>query len=128
MNNLLEFVSDYIEDDLGLTYTRTVYDIIEGKSGDCSEHSQLFNVLARSVGIPSREVSGYAYDYESNTFIGHAWNEVVMYGLWIPVDPTWNVSLLLGHFKESKEFATFINNLKFRLALIEFENGEEVIF
>ena len=128
VNNLLEFVSDYIEDDLELTYTRTVYDIIESKSGDCTEHSMLFNVLARSIGIPSREVGGYAYDYESNIFSGHAWNEVVMDGMWVPVDPTWNISLMLGHIKESEELTTIINNLEFRLALIEFENGEQVIF
>ena len=128
VNNLLEFVSDYIEDDLGISNTTTVYDIIESKSGDCSEHSKLFNVLARSVGIPSREVSGYAYDYQTKKFIGHAWNEVVMDDMWIPVDPTWNSSLILGHIKESEELLTFINNIEFRLALIEFENGEEVIF
>ena len=128
VNNLLEFVSDYIEDDLGISKTTTVYDIIESKSGDCSEHSQLFNVLARSVGIPSRVVSGYAYDYQTKKFISHAWNEVVMDDMWIPVDPTWNSSLILGHIKENESLPIFINNLEFRLALIEFENGEEVIF
>ena len=126
--NLLSFVDDYIEDTYVVGSVTTVYDIIEQKSGDCSEHSFLFNVLARSIGIPSRMVSGYAYDPQSQSFGGHAWNEVVVDGYWLPVDPMWNWASVFGHIKEGEGVNPFFNNIKFRLALIEFENGEEKIF
>lgn len=128
IDNLAAFVSDYVEDELINGSWSTVYEIIKNKSGDCTEHSVLFNVLARSIGIPSREISGYAYDYKTKTFIGHAWNEVVIDGYWYPIDPTWNVFGFLGHIKESEDTIVFSNNLEFRLALMEFANGEEIIF
>jgi len=128
ITNLLAFVSDYIEDTYIVGSVTTVYDIIEQKSGDCSEHSFLFNTLARSIGIPSRMVSGYAYDPQSQSFGGHAWNEVVFDGYWYQVDPTWNWGNVFGHIKQGEELNPLINDLKFRLALIEFENGEEIVF
>ena len=78
----------YIEDDY-LTNPLSVYDILEKKTGDCSEHALLFNTLARAAGIPSRELTGLM-NYEDNKFGLHAWNEVVIEGYWYPVDPTWN--------------------------------------
>ena len=128
ITNLLSFVHDYIEDTYVVGSVTTVYDIIEQKSGDCSEHAFLFNVLARSIGIPSRITSGYAYDPQSQTFGGHAWNEVVVNGHWYPVDPTWNWESVYGHIKEDEKINPFFNNIKFKLALIEFENGEEQFF
>ena len=85
---LLSYVDTYIEDDY-LTNPLSVYDILEKKTGDCSEHALLFNTLARAAGIPSRELTGLI-NYEDNKFGLHAWNEVVIEGYWYPVDPTWN--------------------------------------
>ena len=85
---LLNYVDIFIKSD----YTanpNSVYDIIESKVGDCTEHALLFNTLARAAGIPSRELSGII-NYEENKFALHAWNEVVINGYWYPVDPTWN--------------------------------------
>ncbi len=46
--------------------------------------------MARAAGIPCREVSGLIYMGDSSqSFCGHAWNQVVIDGRWIPVDPTW---------------------------------------
>ena len=83
---LLNYVDTYIEDDY-LTNPLSVYDILEKKTGDCSEHALLFNTLARAAGIPSRELTGLM-NYEDNKFGLHAWNEVVIEGYWYPVDPT----------------------------------------
>jgi len=64
----------------------------------CSEFSDLFIALARSVGIPAREVNGYAYTNNPklrplslNQDILHAWVEYydIKKNLWLPADPTW---------------------------------------
>jgi hypothetical protein len=73
----------------------SVLDILAVRQGDCTEHSLLFSTLARAVGIPAREVGGLMYLGDeiriagSYGFGGHAWNEVVLDGIWVPVDPTW---------------------------------------
>ncbi|MDP3917743.1 MAG: transglutaminase-like domain-containing protein [Candidatus Woesebacteria bacterium] len=67
-------------------------------SAICMEFTDLFIALARAVGIPAREVNGFAYT--ENPIIQplslvndvlHAWPEYYDYekGVWIPVDPTW---------------------------------------
>jgi hypothetical protein len=89
VSRLVEFVEQYIEDD----YTAnplTLMDIIEKKKGDCSEHAKLFTAMARALGISCRTVGGLVYlGDEYQAFGLHAWNEVVMGGVWVPVDPTW---------------------------------------
>ncbi|MBW2603197.1 MAG: transglutaminase domain-containing protein [Deltaproteobacteria bacterium] len=94
VRRLTQFVYRYIEDD----YTAnplTVMDIIEKKKGDCSEHSKLFTAMARAMGIPCRTVGGLIYlGDEFQEFGLHAWNEVVIGGVWIPVDPTWGQPLV----------------------------------
>jgi hypothetical protein len=89
VTRLVEFVQQYIEDD----YTAnplTLMDIIEKRKGDCSEHAKLYTAMARALGIPCRTVGGLVYlGDDSQAFGLHAWNEVVMGGVWVPVDPTW---------------------------------------
>ena len=63
--------------------------VLEKRVGDCTEHTQLFIALARSVGIPAREVSGLAYMGDGyRCFVWHAWAEVALDGHWVQVDPT----------------------------------------
>ena len=68
------------------------------READCSEFSQLFVSMARSLGLPARIVSGLAYS--GNSFGGHAWVEVWV-GEWFELDPTWGT-----HFVD----ATHIRN------------------
>ena len=56
------------------------------READCSEFSQLYVSMARSLGLPARIVSGLAYS--GNSFGGHAWVEVWV-GEWVELDPTW---------------------------------------
>ncbi|HEU4435615.1 MAG TPA: transglutaminase domain-containing protein [Pyrinomonadaceae bacterium] len=56
------------------------------READCSEFSELYVAMARSLGLPARIVSGLAYS--GNSFGGHAWVEVWV-GEWIELDPTW---------------------------------------
>jgi tetratricopeptide (TPR) repeat protein len=56
------------------------------READCTEFSQLFIAMARSLGLPARMVEGIAYS--GNSFGGHAWVEVWV-GKWVELDPTW---------------------------------------
>jgi hypothetical protein len=88
VEQLIAFVGELVEDDY-FAEPLTVLDILNRKRGDCSEHALLFTTLARSVGIPAREVSGLvSMGEESNALGGHQWCEVVLEGSWVPVDPT----------------------------------------
>lgn len=68
------------------------------READCSEFSELFVGMARSLGLPARIVSGLAYN--GGSFGGHAWVEVWI-GKWVELDPTWGT-----HFVD----ATHIRN------------------
>lgn len=61
------------------------------READCSEFSQLFVAMARSLGLPARLVSGLAYS--GNSFGGHAWVEVWV-GDWVELDPTWGTDFV----------------------------------
>ena len=87
---LVPFVGEYLEDAV-MPNATTVMGMLDRPRGDCSEHALLFTALARSLGIPTREVSGLMYMGDSfKRFGGHAWNEVVLDGHWVQVDPAWN--------------------------------------
>lgn len=68
------------------------------ESAVCMEFTDLFIALARSAGIPAREVDGFAYTQNSKQRpvslvkdILHAWPEYYDYQkrIWVMVDPTW---------------------------------------
>ncbi|MGH9966323.1 MAG: transglutaminase domain-containing protein, partial [Pyrinomonadaceae bacterium] len=61
------------------------------READCSEFSQLYVAMARSLGLPARIVSGLAYG--GTSFGGHAWVEVWV-GRWIELDPTWGTDFV----------------------------------
>ncbi len=86
---LVEFVDLYLRDSYSAE-PLTVLDMLTTRQGDCTEHALLFTTLARSLGIPTREVTGLLYlGDDVQAFGGHAWNEVALDGYWHPVDPTW---------------------------------------
>jgi hypothetical protein len=87
---LVHFVHHYLEQDYSAE-PLTVFDILNEREGDCTEYSLLFTTLARAAGIPARTVSGLLYmGDDMQSFGGHAWNEVVLDGHWVPVDVAWN--------------------------------------
>jgi hypothetical protein len=86
---LVRFVDGYLVDSYSAE-PLTVLDMLSAKQGDCTEHALLFSTLARSLGIPAREVTGLLYlGDDVRAFGGHAWNEVALDGFWHAVDPTW---------------------------------------
>ncbi|HZM98481.1 MAG TPA: transglutaminase domain-containing protein [Pyrinomonadaceae bacterium] len=79
------------------------------READCSEFSALFVAMARSLGLPSRMVTGLAYS--GSSFGGHAWVEVWA-GKWIELDPTWGT-----HFVDATHIRNELNTLVMSAAL-----------
>jgi transglutaminase/protease-like cytokinesis protein 3 len=86
--------------------------------------------LARAAGVPAREVSGLLYVGDDlKAFGGHAWNEVVLNGAWVPVDASMgetevsatHISFGSEH-RATKNLLTTLGKLKFKL--VEVRHGE----
>jgi len=62
-------------------------EIISRKIGVCQQYAFMFMALARSLGVPAREVAGLMLT--GNNLVGfHAWNEFeVRNGVWVPIEP-----------------------------------------
>lgn len=97
---LLAFTDDFVEDS-DVDEPGSVLEILEIREGDCSAHAALFCTLARAAGIPTREISGVMMtDDPDLPFERHSWNEVVLDGVWVPVDPTWRqLPIDAGHVR-----------------------------
>ena len=85
------------------TVETTIGEIWDLKSGVCQDFAHILLVLLRSVGIPSRYVSGYICPNRSGMRgegATHAWVEVYLpnYG-WIGLDPTNNCIVNEKHVK-----------------------------
>lgn len=86
-------LQDWIFTNLEKTYSRnatTARAILDNKAGDCTEHARLFTAMARSLGIPTREVAGLVSAAPNPTFAWHAWAEIHDGHQWVSVDPMWN--------------------------------------
>jgi transglutaminase-like putative cysteine protease len=73
------------------------YFLFTSKKGFCQDFSTAMNVMLRTLGIPSRQVSGFAqgilddktHQYLVNSVDAHSWVEVYFPGYgWIPFEPT----------------------------------------
>lgn len=86
VNRIVDFVHDYVQPNLSASLPN-IHDLMQRKKGDCKSYALLTTTLARAAGVPSREVSGLLYIGDDNkSFGGHAWNEVALDGVWVPVD------------------------------------------
>ncbi|PIU10221.1 hypothetical protein COT30_00405 [Candidatus Micrarchaeota archaeon CG08_land_8_20_14_0_20_49_17] len=82
-------------------HNRTRYDLSVGgqeksavwvynnRKGVCVEFANLFMALTRSIGIPTRYVTGITYSDLMGNWQGHAWAETYIGGKWAAADPTW---------------------------------------
>jgi hypothetical protein len=124
---LVHFVSMYVEDALSAADAFNALDVAKARKGDCTEHAALFTALARATGIPTRTVSGLMYMGDDvKAFGGHAWNEVVLDGKWVPVDPTWDQTevdgthIAIGHGDRGDMAHLWVlGRLTFRLVSVE---------
>jgi len=135
---LLErFVFEYISDKNFGTAFASASEVLENRSGDCSEHGVLLAALCRAAGIPSRVAMGYMY--LGGIFGGHMWVEVWIEGGWYAidgvmgigrVDPT-HICFTTSSLRDGGLGASFaqavqgLGNLK--LTILEFGRGEKTI-
>ncbi|MGC9325846.1 MAG: transglutaminase-like domain-containing protein [Desulfomonilia bacterium] len=68
----------------------TALDVLMEKRAECQGHAYLYASFARSLGIPTRVISGIVYSIEHQGFLYHAWAESFIEDRWVPVDPTLN--------------------------------------
>jgi Transglutaminase-like superfamily len=124
--NICAFVHNFITPSLSASLPK-MHDLMIRKEGDCKSYALMFTCLARAVGLPSREVSGFIYMGDDvKAFGGHAWNEVLLDGYWVPVDASLNQvdadprHICLGTDKESANnlLKTF-GKLNFKLIEVE---------
>lgn len=93
----------------------------------CTEFTDLFVALARSSGIPSREIEGYAYTnnpkqttYNLTRDILHSWPQFYDFdkNVWRMADPTWEkTSSIYGYFEnfDMSHFTFVIHGLDSQL-------------
>ncbi|MDF2670983.1 MAG: transglutaminase domain protein, partial [Paenibacillus sp.] len=74
----------------GIWKEQTPEDTFASREGVCIDYSRLYAVMARSVGLEVKVVTGQGYDGRGG-YGPHAWNEVLLKdtGTWIPLDSTW---------------------------------------
>jgi transglutaminase-like putative cysteine protease len=62
-------------------------DVLTTRRAECQGHAYLFAALARASGIPTRVANGLVYTGELGGFAYHAWNESLIDGQWVAIDP-----------------------------------------
>jgi len=106
---IYRFVADTLTYEIQLEERGALW-ALQNRRGDCSEYSYLFVALCRAVGIPSRVVTGFAFNtYTEPLSDGHMWAEYYLenYG-WVPTDLSWN----LFDEMDSRHFASLWGECK----------------
>lgn len=120
---LNQWVHDSLAKSVAVTIPSAVQ-VLESRSGDCNEHTQLYLALARAVGIPARAAAGLAY--VGGKFYYHAWPEVFV-GRWLAVDPTFgqfpadaaHLRFVYGGLAKQAELLRLMGTLKIDLLAAE---------
>lgn len=121
VRNITKFVQSYVLPSLSANLPN-IHDLMERRRGDCKSYALLFTNLARASGIPAREVSGLLYmGDDQKAFGGHAWNEVVLDGAWVPIDASLGqTDLDAGHISFGPEQKA-IRNMVETLGKLQFK-------
>ncbi|QAY68204.1 transglutaminase domain-containing protein [Paenibacillus protaetiae] len=77
---------NYVEN--GVWKEQTPEETFAARKGVCIDYARLYAMMARSVGLEVRVVTGMGADGRGG-FGPHAWNEVKLNGRWVPLDATW---------------------------------------
>lgn len=90
MRRLRSYMSDFIEEKgLDVGYASAL-ETLKTRRGDCTEHAVMLAALARSLGIPTRVVTGVVYTDRfggaSRVFVPHAWTQAWLGRRWVSFD------------------------------------------
>ena len=77
----------------------TAAEAFAGRAGVCQDHTHAFLACARSLGVPSRYVSGYLYTEDSGHLASHAWAEAWLGDAWYSFDVTNQLARPERHLK-----------------------------
>jgi hypothetical protein len=115
-----ERINEWVHDSLKKQITFGVpnaLQVLQARTGDCNEHTQLFVALARAAGLPARIAAGLAY--VDGKFFYHAWPEILLDD-WVAVDPTFgqfpadaaHLRFVIGGVARQTELLRLMGNLK----------------
>ena len=115
-----ERINSWVHDSLKKQITFGVpnaLQVLQARTGDCNEHTQLFVALARAAGLPARIAAGLAY--VDGKFFYHAWPEILLDD-WVAVDPTFgqfpadaaHLRFVIGGVARQTELLRLMGNLK----------------
>jgi hypothetical protein len=125
VKRIVKYVHGFVKPSLAASVPR-LHELMEHREGDCKSYALLFVVMARAAGVPAREVSGLVYVGDDiKAFGGHAWNEVVLNGRWVPIDasigdePVNATHICFGTDRESSALLTTLGKLSFRVVDVQ---------
>jgi transglutaminase-like putative cysteine protease len=97
-----KFVYNYIQKKSYGIPLISASDILQSRSGDCTEHSVLAVSLLRALKIPARALFGLVYEKkyqaQKNIFIFHMWVEAYYQKKWNLIDATRSGAKKLNHY------------------------------
>ena len=105
---------------------------LKSLEGECQSHTNLFAAMAKSVGIPTRTVSGIVYSKQFGGFLYHAWPEIYA-GKWIAIDPTLgqdladatHVKLIEGELSKQLQLFEFIGKIGVQVISAEYRQRKK---
>lgn len=90
IKRMVRFVFKHIKDKNYKFGNLSASEVLEKRSGDCTEHSTLLAALLKSSNIPVKMAYGIVLD-DQGRFFFHNWNIVFNGTKWIPVDSTFGM-------------------------------------
>ena len=98
--DLMQALNQHITYAPGATEVETsAAEAFANRAGVCQDHTHAFIACTRSLGIPSRYVSGYLFTENSEHLASHAWAEAWLDGAWYSFDVTNQLSRPERHLK-----------------------------
>ncbi len=117
---LTDWVFNYLEKQ-SIVSVGSAIDILDGKAGDCSEHTTLYTALSRSLGIPTKMNIGIVY--LQGRYLYHAWPSVYIHGEWLDVDPSLgqhradatHIAFMEGDFSQVTQLVPILGKINIKI-------------